>query len=419
MTLISRRAGAPFILGSMGLALTSAVQASDNPLLDDAKVGLNLRNYYINDNYVGDRATQGKAEEWTQSFILDARSGYTKGPIGFGIDMLGLYSQKLDGGRGTAGTQLLPLHDDGEPADNYGRLGVALKARVGDTTVKVGELMPTLPILGFDGGRSLPQTFRGAMVESHDIQGLALFVGQMRANSPRDDASMEKMWLSGRPDATSDRFNYLGAVVSSTDHNTSLGLWSAQLKDIYRQQYLNLRHLEPVGLWQLGFNAGFFHGSDDGSAKAGALDNRTWFTQFSVNRGAHTVTLGVQRVGGKTGWMRVNGSSGGELGNDSFNSSYENAREDSWQVRHDYDFAALGLPGLTMMNRYLHGDGIDLGGNESGKEWGRESELGYVIQSGPLRLLDVRWRNSSMRRSYGSGSFDENILVINYPISIL
>ena len=77
------------------------------------------------------------------------------------MDVLGLYSVKLDGGKGTGGTQLLPMDDDGRPADNFGRLGVAFKVKVSKTEVKVGEWMPVLPILRSDDGRSLPQTFRG------------------------------------------------------------------------------------------------------------------------------------------------------------------------------------------------------------------------------------------------------------------
>jgi hypothetical protein len=83
------------------------------------------------------------------------------------MDVLGLYSQKLDGGKGTGGTQLLPIHDDGRPADNFGRL--ALKAKLSKTELKVGEWMPVLPILRSDDGRSLPQTFRGGQVTSNEI----------------------------------------------------------------------------------------------------------------------------------------------------------------------------------------------------------------------------------------------------------
>ena len=35
--------------------------------------------------------------------------------------------------------------------------------------------------------------------------------------------------------------------------------------------------------------------------------------------------------------------------------------EKSWQLRHDYNFAGLGIPGLSMINRYVKGAGADLG----------------------------------------------------------
>ncbi|HAC69764.1 MAG TPA: outer membrane porin, OprD family, partial [Pseudomonas sp.] len=63
---------------------------------------------------------------------------YTQGPVGFGIDALGLYSVKLDGGAGTYGTGLLPTHAGNEPAKDFGRLAVAAKAKVSKTDIKVG-----------------------------------------------------------------------------------------------------------------------------------------------------------------------------------------------------------------------------------------------------------------------------------------
>jgi hypothetical protein len=103
--------------------------------------------------------------------------------------------------------------------------------------------------------------------------------------------------------------------------------------------------------------------------------------------------------------MRVNGTSGGTLANDSYNSS-DNARK-ILQVRHDYNFVALGVPGLTLMNRYISGDNVHTGSITDGKEWGRESELGYTVQSGALKNLNLKWRNSTMRRDYSNNEFDE------------
>lgn len=405
---------------TFGLALVAfaapAIAEQDSGFVEDAKASFNVRNFYINRNFVDPAYPQGKAEEWTQSFILDAKSGFTQGVVGFGVDVLGLYALKLDGGRGTANTHLLPVHDDGRPADDFGRLGVALKGKISKTELKVGEWMPVLPILRADDGRSLPQTFRGGQVTSQEFTGLTLYGGQMRANSPRNDASMEDMSFSG---GVSDRFNFAGGEYRFNQDRTLIGLWGAQLQDVYQQKYVQLMHRETLGDWTLSANLGYFQGAEDGQARAGDLDNKTWSGFFSAGLGGHTVALGLQKVSGDSGWMRVNGTSGASLANDSFNASYDNAKERSWQLRHDYNFVALGVPGLTMMNRYISGDEVHVGAITDGKEWGRESELAYVIQSGPLKNLSMKWRNSTLRRDFSSLEFDENRLIFNYAFSVL
>ncbi|SEJ36011.1 outer membrane porin, OprD family, partial [Azotobacter beijerinckii] len=121
---------------ALALAGTGAQAAG---FFEDAKGTLTFRNFFINRDFKHDNATRSKAEEWTQNFILDFKSGYTKGPLGFGVDVLGLYAQKLDGGRGTGGTQLLPLDHDGKPADHFGRIAVAGKMKFSETELRVGE----------------------------------------------------------------------------------------------------------------------------------------------------------------------------------------------------------------------------------------------------------------------------------------
>ena len=399
------------------LLTTGAVQAQG--FVEDAKAGLTLRNFYINRNFVDPAFPQGKAEEWTQSFILDAKSGFTQGTVGFGVDVLGLYSVKLDGGRGTANTQLLPVHDDGRPADDFGRLGVALKAKVSATELKVGEWSPMLPVLRSDDGRSLPQTFQGAQITSREITDLTLYGARFRGNSPRNDASMDDMFMGGRPGATSDRLDIVGAEYLFNDKATQVGVWHSDLEDIYRQQYYNLIHRQAVGNWTLGANLGWFVGQDSGRSLAGDMDNRTGSLMLSARTGAHTFYLGLQRVSGDTGWMRVNGTAGTSLANDSFNSSYDNARERSWQLRYDHDFAAEGLPGLQLMTRYISGDNVHIGTVRDGKEWGRETELAYTLQSGALRDLTIKWRSSTLRRDFSSNEFDEHRVIVSYPLSVL
>ena len=79
------------LVPTFALAASLPLQALAEGFVDDAKASLTLRNFYMNRDYTG-TASQGKAEEWTQSFILDFKSGYTPGVVGFGVDVLGLYS---------------------------------------------------------------------------------------------------------------------------------------------------------------------------------------------------------------------------------------------------------------------------------------------------------------------------------------
>lgn len=406
-----------YLIGGGGLMNTLPSHAEG--FQEDAKASLNLRNFYFNRNYVDSQHPQNQSEAWTQSFILDARSGFTRGTVGFGIDVLGSYSQKLDAGRGAGGTQLLPIHDNAEPAENFGRLGVAAKARIMNTEIKVGEWMPVLPILRADDGRSLPQTLRGGQLTSTDIDGIKLYGGQFRGNRERNDASIEDLSMSGRAGLSSDRFNFAGSEYTFNNKNTLVGAWAAQLQDIYAQQYLQLVHTQPLGDWVVRANLGYFHGSDDGKAIAGSMENRTYSAALSAKYGGHTLYLGLQKLTGETGWMRISGTSGGSLATDTFNSSYDNAQERSWQVRYDYDFAALGVPGLTLMNRYTSGTNVHIGTITDGRERGRETELGYTVQSGTLKNLNIRWRNLMMRRDYNTNQFDDNRLIISYPLSIL
>ena len=403
---------------SAGIAtLASAGSASAEGFVNDAKVNLNLRNFYINRNFVDPANAQSKAEEWTQSFILDARSGYTPGVVGFGVDMLGMLAVKLDGGRGTYGTGLLPRHSDGRPADDYGRLAAAAKAKISKTELKVGEWMPVLPILRADDGRSLPQTFEGAQITMREIDNLNVYGGQFRQTSERNDASMEDMFYGG---GFSDRFNFAGGDYTFNEKRTTVAVWYGELKEVYSQTCFNVIHSQPINdNLVLGANLGYFTGDDDGSKRAGSLDNRTYSGLFSLKTGYHTAYVGLQKVSGDTGWMRVRGTSGGTLANDSFNSSYDNAKERSWQVRYDYDLAGWGIPGLKFMTRYIKGDHVETASTNDGKEWGRETELAYIVQSGAFKDLSIRWRNSSMRRDFSTNEFDENRLIFNYPLSLL
>src|SRR5512145_698790 len=82
---------------SLSIPLTTV--AAEGGFFADSTATLTARNYYFSRDFsdiVGPPAAQqkSKAEEWAQGFILNYKSGYTPGTVGFGVDAIGLLGIK-------------------------------------------------------------------------------------------------------------------------------------------------------------------------------------------------------------------------------------------------------------------------------------------------------------------------------------
>ncbi|MGE1161566.1 OprD family outer membrane porin, partial [Pantoea agglomerans] len=93
--------------------------------------------------------------------------------------------------------------------------------------------------------------------------------------------------------------------------------------------------------------------------------------------------------------------------------------------RYSYDFAKVGVPGLTAGMVYLRGDNIDTVGkngleNGNGRsEWERDLTIGYVVPEGPLKNVGVMWKNAMWRNDIpGQRDQDENRLIVSYSIPL-
>jgi hypothetical protein len=410
------------------LGLPFQVLAADSDFFKDATATLQARNYYFSRDYsdiVGPNQ-QSKAEEWAQGFILNFKSGYTPGPVGFGVDAIGLLGLKLDSSPDRVNTGLLPVTDEGRAADDYSRLGAALKVKLSKTELKVGELQLNLPVLTFSDIRLLPPTYQGASIVSSEIAGLTLQAGQLHSTSLRNEAGDDKMLaiLGHLPQraGSSDRFNYGGADYAFNSSRTSVGTWYAQLEDLYNQRFVSLRHSEPVGNWVLGANLGFYDSREDGKQLIGDIDNQAFFSLLSAKHGGHTFYVGYQAMFGDHAFPRVFANVS-PLGNEVPTFEFASADERSWQVRYDYDFSAMGVPGLVAGVRYLNGDNVDAqatnrgGPRYEGKDWERDLDIGYTVQSGALKGFGLRVRNVTARSNYRT-DVDENRLILNYTLAL-
>lgn len=405
-----------------GVVISPLLSAEESGFFKDATATLQLRNYYFSRDFsdiVGPNR-QSKAEEWAQGFILNYKSGYTPGPVGFGLDAIGTLGIKLDSSPDRVNSGLLPVQEDGEAADDYSRLGVAAKMRLSKTELKVGELQPNLPVLAYSDIRLLPPSYQGASLTSNEIAGLTLQAGHLTGTSLRNEAGDDKLqaMIGYQPQRqiSSDAFSYAGADYAFNTNRTTASAWYAQLEDIYEQRYLGLKHFEPMGDWLLGANLGFYDTRENGQQLIGEVENRAFYSLLSAKRGGHTFYVGYQGMFGDHGFPRVFANVA-PLGNEVPTFEFASADERSWQVRHDYDFAALGIPGLTTTLRYIKGDNVDTGRGFEGKDWERDLDIGYVIQSGGLKGLGVRLRNVTAHSNYRT-DVNENRLILNYTLTL-
>jgi hypothetical protein len=299
----------------------------------------------------------------------------------------------------------------GKSADEYSFLGLTGKVKVSNTLLTVGTHEPVMPVLYRNDTRLLPQTYEGVQIVSKDIPNLTLTGGQFTAAHQRDSTNYEDLTMfsdGATGGVTTDQFNYAGISYAFTPQLTGMA-YRSELKDNYSQNVASVIATLPLtaGI-KLKSDVRYFDSNGEGKS---TVDNRYLGAMFTLKSKGHSLGIGYQNQDGRTGLPFLLVADPWALNNGTY-FHFVRASEDSWQLRYDYDFAASGVPGLTLMTRYMRGDDFKISG-ASAKEWERDIDLGYVIQSGPLSGVGLLWRNVTYRGS-STTDIDENRALISY-----
>ncbi|WP_226500865.1 OprD family porin [Pseudomonas sp. MWU16-30322] len=442
------------------LALAVAVgvlaqQAGAAGFIEDSKATLGLRNFYINtDNRDGQPSatsnTRNKNAEWGQGFDLRFISGYTQGTVQFGVDAIGLYGVRLDSSRaehgnytGTASGGTVFPSDGNKAVNDFASLGVTGKVKISQTELKVGTLLPNNPVIKYNDGRLLPQTFQGEAITSNEFKDLTLTAGQVEAVKGRNSSNNENMSIAGANASSnydtgvfSNKFYYGGADYKVTKDLTA-SYYYGELKDFYSQNFLGLVHNWGIGPGVLKSDLRYYRSRDNGAngdtaayytsgyyggkTVKGKVDNDlySYLALYSVE--GHTFGAGYQYTKGDSDfpWLNQGDGSSNSTITDMQIQKFARAGERTWQARYGYDFAKIGVPGLTANLIYLRGNNIDTPLGEK-TEWERDLTIGYVIPEGPLKNLGVAWKNAMWRTDLANTrSQDENRLIVSYSIPLL
>lgn len=415
------------LLASSVLCMPSAFA----DFIGDSKGSLSTQNYYFSRDF-RDAAGQSKREEWAQGFILKLESGYSEGPVGFGVDALGMLGLKLDSSPERIGTGLLPSGDDGRADDDYAKLALTGKARIGKTELLAGGLSPTLPLLASNSSRLFPQIWTGAQLVSRDLDKLSVHLGSVDRVMQRDSRDSEALTSMSQlgaysGSATSDGYTY-GGVDFAPVNKMQLSLHGSELDDFYRRTFLGFKYALPLSeRSELFTELRYFTAEETGAERLGEVDNRVISSLLGYAFGGHRISGGYQKVSGDTAYAYVGGADT-YLFSEQQVSTFALQNERAWHARYDFDFASLGVPGLTFTLRYVKGDNVDpeniataqaaalRAAGEEGREWERTTDIAYVVQSGALKNLSLRWRNATNRSNYARGA-DENRLMLGYAIT--
>ena len=433
------------LLAPATAAVAQSAQEQSQGFIEDSTWNLLNRSVYDQRDYrhgarnSGARNTykpraerNGYAEEWAYGLMGTFQSGFTQGLIGVGLDAHTYYARQLDSGGGRAGkARLLGLDNSGHPKDEFARGGAAIKLRLSSTTLTYGEQRVKTPVFSSSDSRLLPETATGLFLTSQQWSGVKLVGGHFTESTDRNASSHDQGFVVNYSNSRKGNAFDLAGVVFDGIPGLSTSLYTSRYEDTWSQHYLGStwRH-EFSGTQALSLNLNLYRTTDYGQALSGQIDNTTWSLMPTYTQGAHSFSLGYQKVHGNTPFDYV--TRGAIFITNAVQLSDFNApNEHSWQARYDLAMQSFGMPGLVLSAAYVRGAGIDgshvdprggyavLDYGKGGKHWERDLEARYVLQSGPARGLALSLRHNVHRGNAAQAELDTDQirLAVEYPLN--
>ena len=405
-------------------------QANFNNFVEDATVSGKLRTVYID---ADKKDGGGDAGAWTASATVDFRSGYIYDILGFDASYYGVYA--LDDGDTNDAKNLLPY---GSKQD-FSKLGQAyLKGKLGDKNMgasfKAGRTRIYTGLISGSGSRSIPSAWQGIDTD-FNYQGLNVGVAWVNAVLPRDTPDMKWMETNG-----GDRIKHIigGEASYKFSNGVKLKYTNGYAKDYVKGHQFVAKHTYTMGDSSSLTTEGNYRISQEngdlwngiGGWGGNGFDSKAETFDFNMK-----YDMGALYVRGGLGYTKADTyQQGGE---------YKTARHyydfgkysygawNSWSTSGlieefywdgetvialgaGYDFADMGVPGLTIDYKFRRGSSINVVNAATGstasdaKETEHGVDLNYKFQG--VKGLSTRVRYAVYNQEDVPGETDENQL---------
>ncbi|ENV32428.1 OprD family outer membrane porin [Acinetobacter gerneri] len=351
---------------------------------------------------------------FAQTAMVNLESGFTQGPVGFGVGIIGDTSFKI-GNNKNAGNGMIPretlngVKGAGDTYDTWTRGGGIVKARVSNTTVRYGTQVLDIPVFASNTARLVPEYFTGTLLTSHEIKNLEIIGGKFTKDSYSDQINTDGRNL---------RSAWVWGAKYKFDENLTGSYYGLDIKDKLDRHYLNANYKLPLAdkssvTFDLsGYRTEFDANASTYSATVPDGQDRTnniWALSGTYNQGPHTVMLAYQQNTGNVGYDYGENADGAQsiyLPN-SYLSDFIGNHEKSAQIQYNLDLGAFGVPGLNWTTAFVYGWDIKVADSSdrtkliSDNATEREffNQVKYTIQSGFAKDVSLRVRNSYYRAS--------------------
>ncbi|MGE4372661.1 MAG: OprD family outer membrane porin [Xanthobacter sp.] len=302
----------------------------------------------------------GKTLESGYGLMLNFKSGYTPGLVGLGVDAFlygafNLNQDELLNGR----ERFIPTDENGSAMGSFGRGGVAGKLRISKTEFRFGDMRTKNPVLSSSDSRLLPETNRGWMVTSTDLEGLSLQLGRFTGWGDRVGISNDAPMTASYSGMTGPSVSFIGGTWRGQVEGFAATAYLSHFEDNWDTWYIGADYEKELADEQaLALNFNLYRNTSTGIARSGSINTVAASFMGTYMHGPHLLAVSVQKVTGDTPFDYVNNGSIW-LTNSVQLSDFNGPGEFSWQVRYELDLSGSILPGLVVGAAFTRGTGIN------------------------------------------------------------
>jgi hypothetical protein len=277
-----------------------------------------------------------------------------------------------------------------------------------------------LPYLNKNDSRMVPNTFEAYTLVKRPLNHWAFVVSQVRQMKRRERDDFVSMSEAAGFEDRDEPLSMAGVRYEFSD-DINIGAISQ-----YAWEFMNTFYSEANAVWSfaddwaLRLGGQYTDQRSVGDEIGGDFDTFVYGGRVAASYRSATLTLAFSSTDDGAGIRNPFGGYPGYL--NLMIAAFNRADEDAWLVGASYDFARIGVPGMSSFVNYARGNTPDRGANASPDQWEFDITVDYRLQSEWLNGLWLRARAAFLDQDddvLDVGDVRDYRVILNYDLPIL